>query len=375
MATISPPPPRKKRRVQGPSSPLTSSELQPILLPDPPSPPPTHWLRIYSWNINGIQPFVQPSIGAFIKPARPSAPRPDAPITTSLRNFLKRHQWPQLLHLQEVKINPSDESTKRSVENAVNRCRSGPDNGPHYVVRFCLPRDRYNANGFGRKIYGVATVIREDFLENEVQNIREVDWDIEGRVLVIETYSRLSLWNVYGVNGTANPYKDPTTGKVSGTRHDRKLAFHQAMLKECKSLEEDGWRLVMAGDFNVAREDIDGLPKLRTKPEQHITNRADFNSKFFSDPEGLQAIDSFRSLFPKRKRYTWLPRNLEWKSSADRVDYILCSKQLGDNEGTIAQADVLMTEQERGPSDHVPVYIALDLDNQSPPDESDQAFV
>ena len=248
---ISPPPPRKKRRVVGPGStattPTTPSALESV------APPPDHWLRIYSWNINGIQPFVQPSIGAYIKPVRPSIPRADAPITTSLRNFLRRHHWPQLLHLQEVKINPADESTKRSVESAVNLCRSGADGGPRYQVRFCLPRDRFNANGFGRKIYGVATVIREDFLKNEVENVREVDWDTEGRVLVIETRSRLSLWNVYGVNGTGNPYKSPVTGELAGTRHDRKLAFHELMLTECQRLEKEGWRLVLAGDFNVGK--------------------------------------------------------------------------------------------------------------------------
>ena len=150
MATISPPPPRKKRRVAGPTSAATSTTTTTPTTPtveEPPPPPPDDWLRIYSWNINGIQPFIQPSIGAFIKPVRPSIPRADAPITTSIRNFLRRHHWPHILHLQEVKINPSDESTKRSVENAVNLCKSGADEGPRYQVRFCLPSDKYNANG------------------------------------------------------------------------------------------------------------------------------------------------------------------------------------------------------------------------------------
>lgn len=372
MATISSQPPRKKRRVQASSLPLETTTTTtttttlvtsiPEQTPVPPASPPDHWLRIYSWNINGIQPFIQPSIGAFIKPARPSAPRPDAPITTSLRNFLRRHHWPQVLHLQEVKINPSDEATQRAVQSAVNLCRSGADEGPLYEVRFCLPRDRFNANGFGKKIYGVATVIRKDFFEHHVKNIREVEWDTEGRVLIVETHSNLSLWNVYGVNGTANPYKNPETGKLQGTRHDRKLVFHEKMLEECRKVEQQGWRLVMAGDFNVAREEIDGYPKLRTKPEQHIKNREDFNTKFFSEQAGLHIVDSFRLLHPKRKRYTWLPRNLEWKESCDRVDYVLVSQELTQVEGTIAEADILMTEQERGPSDHVPIWISMNFE-------------
>ncbi|KAL9054523.1 MAG: hypothetical protein Q9162_004079, partial [Coniocarpon cinnabarinum] len=213
---------------------------------------------------------------------------------------------------------------------------------------------------FGRKIYGVATIIREDFLP-QITNVRTVDWDVEGRVLILETRSRLSIWNVYGVNGTANPYKDPNTGKVAGTRHDRKLAFHEAMSQECRELEQKGWRLVIGGDLNVASRDIDGHPKLRTKPEQHIKNREDFNAKFFDEEGGLELCDSFRFLHPKRKRYTWLPKNMDWKESCDRIDYFLLSKELANVEDTVKEADVLMIEAERGPSDHVPIWVSLDV--------------
>lgn len=290
-----------------------------------------------------------------------STRKSDTPITTSLRNFLRRHDWPQILHLQEVKINPSDESTKAAVRYAVNNCRSGPDDGPPYVVHFCLPRDKYNANGFGKKVYGVATIIRQDFFDAEVSAVREVDWDLEGRVLVTETHSRLSIWNIYAVNGTANVYKSPDTGQPSGTRHDRKLAFHAAMLDECRRLEANGWRLVLSGDLNVASQPIDGHPRLRTKPDQHAKNRADFNTKFLDEDavDGLHAVDSFRHLHPNKKRYSWMPRTQEWKSSCDRVDYVLLSRSLLGPE--LVNADVLMTELDRGPSDHVPVYVQLDV--------------
>lgn len=285
--------------------------------------------------------------------------KPGTPITTSLRDFLRRQSWPHIVHLQEVKIKPSDEDTKAGVENAVNHCRSGKDDGPQYVVRFCLPRDAYNATRLGGRLYGVATIIRADFLEACVTDVREVDWDQEGRVLVVETRQRLSIWNIYAVNGTTSPYRDSLTGKVIGTRHDKKLAFHKALIDECKQLEDQGWKLVLAGDFNVAREQIDGFPKLRTKPEQHIKNREDFNRKFFDDEAGLRMMDSFRYLNPKKRRYTWLPRTREWRTSCDRVDYVLCSRQLLDG-GHVVGADILMTEADRGPSDHVPIFVSLD---------------
>ena len=353
-------PPRKRRRAQNGTAQATPSE--PLLSPPSPPSPPANHLRVYSWNINGIAPFIQPSIASYVQGAQNTKSRPDTPITTSLRNFLRRHHWPQILNLQEVKINPDDKVSQRAVEKAVNLCRSGPDDGPEYTVKFCLPRDRYNATGFGRKVYGVITIIRDDFLRDHVTTVREVDWDVEGRVLVVETRSKLAIWNIYAVNGTTNPYRDPTNGDVKGTRHDRKLAFHQSLLDECKRMESDGYRHVLAGDLNVARAPIDGYPKLRMKPEQHVKNREDFNTKFFDSEDGMQALDSYRHLNPKKKKYTYHPRNRDWKSSCDRVDMIILSKQLGE-EGTLVGADILESEAERGPSDHVPLYVSLDLEN------------
>jgi exonuclease III len=314
------------------------------------------------------------------------------PASPSLRAFLKRNHWPQILNLQEVKINPSDEVTKSAVQNAVNRRASDiEDEGPEYTVRFCLPRDKYNAKGFGRKVYGVATVMRKDYFEQDVTICREVDWDLEGRVLVVETKSKLAVLNLYCVNGTDNDYKDSATGQVVGTRHDRKLAFHKLLLKECKDLETQGFRVVVTGDLNISPRPIDGFPKLRTVPEQHVQNRADYNHKFLDEKnmDGLRAIDSFRHLHPTTRKYSWLSTTRPWLSSCDRVDHILLSRSMVDDHDMIShadgshatsgegiqsssddtepkvillEADILMTEADRSPSDHCPIFVTLDVD-------------
>lgn len=281
------------------------------------------------------------------------------PVATSLRNFLRRHHWPQILNLQEVKINPSDLATQRAVENAVNKYASGPDEGPQYKVFFSLPRDQYNAKAFGRKVYGVATLMRTDFLLEEEATIREVDWDLEGRVLVVETKSKLSIWNIYAVNGTTSPYRDPKTGVVVGTRHDRKLMFHQLLLDECKQLEQDGYQVLLTGDMNIAPARIDGFPNLRTKPEQHVKNRTDFNEKFLDGGSGLRGIDTFRHLHPQQKKYTYHPRNVEWRTSCDRVDLIVASRTIVE-KGMLVEAGI--EEEDRGPSDHVPLYVTLNME-------------
>jgi len=165
------------------------------------------------------------------------------------------------------------------------------------------------------------------------------------------------------VNGTTNPYRNPQNGAIVGTRHDRKLAFHENLLRDCKKLESEGYKLVLAGDFNIARAAMDGHPNLRTRPEQHARNRADFNAKFCSGhTQSLQAVDTFRHVHPDGKKYTYHPRHRAWKTSCDRVDLILISSALTPS---LVWADILESPAERGPSDHVPHLIELDMGDKS----------
>ncbi|KAF2726084.1 DNase I-like protein, partial [Polychaeton citri CBS 116435] len=332
-------------------------------------------LRIYSWNVNGVQPFLQPSITSFLKRERsigtardhrgnaPSLPK------ASLRDFLRHHDWPTLLLLQEVKINPDDWATIRAVEKAVNDLH--PNSGPTYKAHFCLPGDKYNARGFGRKVYGVCSVVRIDFQEAYVDSIHTVGWDKEGRVLVIKTkpisdLPKLAIINVYAVNGTEHPYRDPENGQVIGTRHDRKLQVHKLLQRELRGLEDQGYGVVLAGDMNIARATIDGHPNLRAFPRQHCLNRADFEARFFStdliscdggedvpSDRGLGMLDTFRHLHPDKKGYTYYPRHGQFGASCDRVDMIMTSRILLRH---LAEAGMLETTGDRATSDHVPLF-------------------
>jgi exonuclease III len=241
-------------------------------------------LLVYSHNVNGISPYLQTRITGFF-----SSKECDAGVCggepSSLRGFLRRHGWPTLLFLQEVKISPDDRATITGLEKAVSADRESGE--PHYVVRTCLPSDKHNARGFGRKVYGVASIIREDFFDDCVDSVRTVEWDREGRIQIVETKAfgpmpKLGIINVYAVNGTDLPYKHSETGAVIGNRHDRKLLVHAHLASECRTLETNGYGVIIAGDLNVARSAMDGFPKLRTFPPQHCVNRADFEAKFFA---------------------------------------------------------------------------------------------
>lgn len=273
-----------------------------------------------------------------------------------------------MLFLQEVKINPEDLATQRAIERAVNPTADEAPGRPSYRAFFCLPSDKHNARGFGRKVYGVCSIIRQDFYDEYVERVREVTWDAEGRFLVCETrpcgvMPKLAIFNVYAVNGTTNPYRDPATGEIVGTRHDRKLEVHRLLEAECRTLEASGVQVVVAGDINIARSRLDGYPNLRTTPEQHCVNRADFERRFFASAagteevpgaavagskEGLNMIDSWRHLHPRKAGYTYYSRSRPpFGSSCDRVDMILLSRAL---EGRLVKAGMHETPADRGPS-------------------------
>lgn len=302
-------------------------------------------LCIYSWNVNGVGPLLQKRISF------------EANSTFPIRSFLKRHSWPSLLCLQEVKISAKDATTQDRFRQAVNAgCLPGE---PVYTTEFSLPRDKYNATGFGGKVHGVATLIRDDL--KTTLHTWKPDWDLEGRVLVHElTDLKLTVVNGYWVNGTSNPYRNSDTGIEEGTRHDHKLRFHKNMLELAREVTlQKHQHVVLIGDMNVARSRIDGHPNLRTSPVQHVKNRADFNSKFFTHEDGLQGVDVFRALHGQEKKYTYYPRGRPWGASCDRVDLIITDQNLL-TFGAVRGSDICDNPQDRGHSDHVPLWIAID---------------
>lgn len=198
-----------------------------------------------------------------------------------------------------------------------------------------------------------------------------MDWDQEGRVLLAEIPSReIVIINVYGVNGTTNDYRDPESGKVIGKRHDRKRQFHSLLRDEVRRYEVMGWAVVLVGDINISRAVIDSFPQLRMGSD-HVKNRADFEEKFMGE---LRMLDIFRAVRGQERKYTYRPRNKPWGAGGDRVDLILVSK------GTkVTEVDVLDSEEERGPSDHVPLFAEVDISDRDrhregkPPDNEERS--
>jgi len=105
-------------------------------------------------------------------------------------------------------------------------------------------------------------------------------------------------------------------------------------------------------------------------------NRRDFNEKFFGrvdneragvevggwevEGECLDAVDVWRAVYGAERKYTYYPQGREWGTSCDRVDMVFVSKGLWEG-GRVLGTGILDTVQERGTSDHVPVWIEVGL--------------
>lgn len=298
-------------------------------------------------------------------------------------------------------VNPSTLSSKYSDdgENDMGKEAAG---APEYDVWFGLPRDKFNARGPGGsgRVYGVCTLVRRDVAEREGLSVKEVELDLEGRVLVLEIPSApagdskekgadkgvegegacqgrkagLVVFGIYAVNGTTLLYRDPTTGTITGDRNAHKRRFHTHLRDEVARYEREGWDVVVAGDLNISRSSLDSHPNQRMGAE-HVANRADFEEKFMNARGGLGMVDSFREVKRGERKYTYWPPGRVWGGGMDRVDLILCSRgMVGDQGGEgmgngrgrdgkwrLVDTDILDTEEERGPSDHVPLYVDVEV--------------
>lgn len=183
-------------------------------------------------------------------------------------------------------------------------------------------------------------------------------WDLEGRVLVTEIPDHgIAVFNIYAVNGTTNPYRDPSTGKVIGDRHMRKRAFHTELRDECSRYEKVGWNVVIAGDMNISQTPLDSYPQLRMGKE-HVENRKHFKNTFMKSKGagGLSMRDTFREARGEERKYTYRPPGRVWGEGMDRVDLCLVSEGV-----KLKGAGILDSVEERGRSDHVPLWVEVEV--------------
>lgn len=285
--------------------------------------------NIFSWNVNGIR--------AVLKKG-------------ALQNLLET-KAPDILCLQETKAKKDQLTPDDLKALGLSNGMIIPDENPalYSVVWNSADRPGYSGTAIFSKTDTTLRPLNSwpGFTEDlEIsQNWDEDTYGTplnEGRVLTAE-YEEFYLVTVY----TPNSKPDLSRLKL------RENLWDPTFLKYLKDLEKTK-PVVVCGDFNAAHTEID-----LARPKQNEKN-AGYTKEERQGIENLinaGFIDTFRTLHPNEKRYTWWSHwgharenNVGW-----RIDYFFVSKSLQKN---LKSAEIY--ENITG-SDHCPISITLEF--------------
>ena len=162
------------------------------------------------------------------------------------------------------------------------------------------------------------------------------DFDMESRI-VQAVLGDTVLASVYVPNG--------------GKDYAAKLRFMERLIEWVGRLHADGRSLILCGDINIARAEVDVHPVER-KP--HLIGQRPEERALFERLLGEHLVDVGRQKDPANERlFTWWPpwRNMRARNMGWRLDYILASRSLA------AKAESCKVLAEVGTSDHAPVMM------------------
>jgi exodeoxyribonuclease-3 len=134
-----------------------------------------------------------------------------------------------------------------------------------------------------------------------------------------------------------------------------KMRFLESLVSFAEGYARTGQWLVLCGDLNVARTDMDVHPKER-KP--NIIGQRPDERELFEKLLAQGLVDVHRKLEPDNADlFTWWApwRNLRQRNIGWRLDYVLASQPLAD------RVRACVVQRETGTSDHGPVIATFDV--------------
>ncbi|HYD56566.1 MAG TPA: exodeoxyribonuclease III [Burkholderiales bacterium] len=195
--------------------------------------------------------------------------------------------------------------------------------------------DDYWVFWHGLKAYsGVSLHVKKSFGEPKYSH---PEFDFESRIVQAEI-GDVVFASVYVPNG--------------GKDYPAKLAFVTKLAAWAKRVHQDGKNLVLCGDMNITRTEMDVHPRER-KPG--IIGQRPEERELFAQLLGEHLVDVGRALDPQNENlFTWWApwRNMRQRNIGWRLDYVLASP------GIAAKAQSCTVLREFGTSDHGPVVMA-----------------
>jgi exodeoxyribonuclease-3 len=194
----------------------------------------------------------------------------------------------------------------------------------------------YDTYWHGLRAYsGVALHVRKGTFESGPA-FSHPDFDMESRIVQAEI-GKLVLASVYVPNG--------------GKDYEAKLQFLVRLADWTRQLAREGRELVLCGDMNVTRSDMDLHPK-EVKPG--VIGQREEERDLFERILGDRLVDVTRALHPEAPDlFTWWApwRNMRQRNIGWRIDYVLASPAIA---ARASSCDVLA---DVGTSDHAPVMM------------------
>ncbi len=205
---------------------------------------------------------------------------------------------------------------------------------PDQVPEACRLMD-YHVFWHGMRAYsGVSLHIRKESFADQPR-YSHPDFDMESRIVQAEV-GDLVLASVYVPNGNKN--------------YPAKVEFMRRLAAWAKRVHDEGRRLVLCGDINITRTDMDVHP--RERRPGIIGQLPEERELFAALLENL--VDVGRKLDPDNPGYFtwWAPwRNMRQRNIGWRLDYVLASPSIAERA---VSCPVLA---EVGTSDHAPVMM------------------
>jgi exodeoxyribonuclease III len=249
-------------------------------------------MKVATWNVNGIR-------------ARQS----------ELQEWIEREQ-PDIVCLQEIKATQ--------------------DQLPVWLCEI----EGYWCYWHGTKGYsGVGLHVRRT-VAPERPAFAHPDFDYESRIVTAEV-AGVTFASIYVPNG--------------GKDFPAKMRFLESLERYTAARHGEGRSVVLCGDLNIARADIDVHPKER-KPR--AIGQLPEERALLERIIGHGLVDTGRALEPANDQmFTWWApwRNMRDRNIGWRLDYVLASQPLFDRVRSCS------VQREFGTSDHGPVIATFDV--------------
>jgi exodeoxyribonuclease-3 len=181
---------------------------------------------------------------------------------------------------------------------------------------------------------GVSLHVKRELLE--APEFSHPEFDIETRIVQV-ALDNLVLASVYVPNG--------------GKDYPAKLRFLESLVAWSRGLHDQGRELILCGDINIARAEIDVHPKER---KADLIGQRPEERNLFDALLGGHLVDVTRAMDPANERlFSWWPpwRNMRQRNIGWRIDYILASQAIAER---VTSCKVLA---EVGTSDHAPIMM------------------